>query len=123
MSSPAKKKTIGRGGRVEVSAVSGDWEHDWDLNEMKKAISDLGFGDGNFDLANMSERIMDALCEDGRGDFLLLKDEEIRAWWTAVTERRRRDAERIAAQRRQEELRENALRKLSSEERRALGLE
>jgi hypothetical protein len=123
MSSPAKKKTIGRGGRVEVSAVSGDWEHDWDLNEMKKAISDLGFGDGNFDLANMSERIMDALCEDGRGDFLLLKDEEIREWWTAVTERRRRDAERIAAQRRQEELRENALRKLSSEERRALGLE
>ena len=40
----------------------------------------------------MAQRIMDALCEDGRGDFLILKDDEIREWWASIT--KQREAER-----------------------------
>ena len=70
----------------------------------------------------MAERIMDALCADGRGDFLILKDDEIREWWAAITKQRKAESDRIEAERRETELRENALKKLTQAERRALGL-
>ena len=70
----------------------------------------------------MAERIMDALCADGRGDFLILKDDEIREWWAAITKKREAERDRIEAERRETELRENALKKLTEAERRALGL-
>jgi len=70
----------------------------------------------------MAERIMDALCADGRGDFLILKDDEIREWWAAITKQRKAERDRIEAERRETELRENALKKLTEDERRALGL-
>ena len=70
----------------------------------------------------MAERIMDALCADGRGDLLLIQDDEIRAWWAAITKQRKAERDRIEAERREIELRENALRKLTPDERRALGL-
>ena len=70
----------------------------------------------------MAERIMDALCEDGRGDFLILKDDEIREWWATITKKREAERDRIEAERRETELRENALKKLTAAERRALGL-
>ena len=65
---------------------------------------------------------MDALCADGRGDFLILKDDEIREWWAAITKQRKAESDRIEAERRETELRENALKKLTEDERRALGL-
>lgn len=70
----------------------------------------------------MAERIMDALCADGRGDLLLIQDDEIRAWWAAITKQRRIERERREAEQRETELRENALKKLTPDERRALGL-
>ncbi len=70
----------------------------------------------------MAERIMDALCEDGRGDFLLLKDDEIREWWQAVTKRRTAEAKKRAAAERRIRVREEALKKLTAEERKVLGL-
>ena len=70
----------------------------------------------------MAQRIMDALCADGRGDFLILKDDEIREWWAAITKKREAERDRIEAERRETELRENALKKLTEAERRALGL-
>ena len=70
----------------------------------------------------MAQRIMDALCADGRGDFLILKDDEIREWWAAITKQRKAESDRIEAERRETELRENALKKLTEAERRALGL-
>lgn len=71
---------------------------------------------------DMAQRIMDALCEDGRGDLLLLKDDNIREWWAGVTQERERKKRREAAARRRTELREQALRKLTAEERTALGI-
>lgn len=70
----------------------------------------------------MAQRIMDALCQNGQGDFLLLQDDEIREWWNGVTGERDRIARREAEKRRREELRERALNKLTAEERQALGI-
>ena len=70
----------------------------------------------------MAERIMDALCEDGRGDFLILKDDEIREWWTSILARRRALAAAQAEKERVETIRREALRKLSAEERKILGI-
>ena len=70
----------------------------------------------------MAQRIMDALCADGRGDLVLLGDDEIREWWAAITKQREAERKRKEEERRKIELRENALRKLTPDERRALGL-
>lgn len=70
----------------------------------------------------MAQRIMDALCQNGQGDFLLLQDDEIREWWNGVTGERDRIARREAEKRRREELRERALNKLTAEERQVLGI-
>ena len=71
---------------------------------------------------DMAQRIMDALCENGQGDFLLLRDDEIREWWTAVTKQREAERRKKAAARRKAELRASGLSKLTAEERNALGL-
>lgn len=71
---------------------------------------------------DMAQRIMDVLCENGQGDFLLLRDDEIRAWWQAVTAERDRERKRLEASRRRDALRESGLSKLTAAERRALGL-
>lgn len=70
----------------------------------------------------MCERIMDALCEDGRGDLLLLKDDEIREWWASVLRCREQKAKIRAEQERRERVRDEALRKLTDEERKVLGI-
>jgi hypothetical protein len=70
----------------------------------------------------MAQRIMDALCENGHGDFLLIRDDEIREWWQGVVKERAAEQRRADARRRRAELRENALKKLTEEERRALGI-
>lgn len=71
---------------------------------------------------DMAQRIMDTLCENGQGDFLLLRDDEIREWWQSVLADRRRAQQRLAAARRRDALRESGLNKLTAEERKALGL-
>ena len=70
----------------------------------------------------MAERIMDALCADGRGDLVLLGDDEIREWWTSILARRRALAAAQAEKERVETIRREALRKLSAEERKILGI-
>jgi hypothetical protein len=90
--------------------------YDWGTKQDKKSEQD------NFELPAMSERIMDALCEDGRGDLLLLKDDEVRKWWGGVLKRREAAARKEAAARRKADLRESALSKLTAAERKALGL-
>lgn len=76
----------------------------------------------NINFNSLSERIMDALVELGGADFLLLKDDEIRNWWGGVVNQReavRRQQEELQ---RREQLRAQALSKLTDEERNALGL-
>ena len=74
------------------------------------------------DYRDMSERIMDALCENGQGDFLLLRDDEIREWWAGITKKRAAARRKAVAAKRRAELREGALKKLTAEERKVLGL-
>ena len=73
-------------------------------------------------LARIACKAMEALIKDGRGDFLLLKDDEVRSWWQ---EHQRADAEAKAAAEeklRRKRLKEEAMAKLSDDELIILGL-
>lgn len=73
-------------------------------------------------LARIACKAMEALIKDGRGDFLLLKDDEVRTWWQ---EHQRADAEAKAAAEeklRRKRLKEEAMAKLSDDELIILGL-
>jgi hypothetical protein len=73
-------------------------------------------------LARIACKAMDALEEAGKEDFLLLKDDEVRKWWAEHKEADRKEQARIAEKLRRERVKEEALAKLSSEERELLGL-
>jgi hypothetical protein len=73
-------------------------------------------------LARIACKAMTALEEAGQEDFLLLKDEEVREWWAkhkeadAKAKAEREEKARIAR------IKKEALAKLSTEERKALGI-
>ena len=73
-------------------------------------------------LARIACKALAALEEMGKEDFLLLKDDEVRTWWTAHKEADR--AAREAEERKQalKAAKERALAKLSDEEKVLLGL-
>lgn len=73
-------------------------------------------------LARIACRALEALTEAGKADFLLLKDDETREWWIAHQEADRKAREKEEAQIRREELKAQALSKLTDEERAALGV-
>lgn len=55
-----------------------------DLAELERYV--------NNDYQDIAECVMDALCEDGRGDILLLKNDRIREWWgTVLTNRKNKE--------------------------------
>ena len=73
-------------------------------------------------LARIACKAMTALEEAGQEDFLLLKDEEVRGWW-----KKHKEADAKAKAEREEKARmarikKEALSKLSTEERKALGI-
>ena len=96
------------------SDTTNDGDEDWTLDNDPAATACT---------QEMAERVMDALCEDGRGDLLMIKDDEIREWWAGILRRRKKIADREAELERVRMLREGALKKLSAEERRVLGIE
>ena len=73
-------------------------------------------------LARIACRAMQALEDMGKADFLLLKDSEVREWWSAHKEADRKAREAEEAKLRREELKALALAKLTPEERAALGI-
>jgi hypothetical protein len=73
-------------------------------------------------LARIACQAMQALEGMGKADFLLLKDTEVREWWTAHKEADRKAREAAEAKLRREELKRAALAKLTPEERAALGI-
>ncbi len=73
-------------------------------------------------LARIACKAMDALEAMGKEDFLLLKDAEVREWWAAHKEADRKEQARVAEQQRQEAVKQEALNKLSDEEKELLGL-
>lgn len=73
-------------------------------------------------LARIACKVMTALEAEGKEDFIMLQDEEVRTWWIAhkiadENERRVREAKE-----RRKQIRAEALAKLSSEERKVLGI-
>lgn len=73
-------------------------------------------------LARIACKAMEALEKDGRADFLLLEDDEVRDWWLAHKEADRKEKARVAEQQRREAVKQEALNKLSDEEKELLGL-
>ena len=73
-------------------------------------------------LARIACRAMEALEKDGRADFLLLENDEVREWWTAHKEADRKERARVAELQRREAVKQEALNKLSDEEKELLGL-
>ena len=73
-------------------------------------------------LARIACKALNALEEMGKEDFLLLKDDEVRAWWAEHKEADRKARAAEEAKRLKKEARERALSKLSDEEKVLLGL-
>lgn len=73
-------------------------------------------------LARIACKAMDALEQDGRADLLLLKDDEVRAWWEQHKEADRKEKARVAEIERRERIKAEALARLSQEEKELLGL-
>ena len=73
-------------------------------------------------LARIACKAMDELVSQGKADFLILRDDEVREWWEQhqIADRRAREErerkERIA------KVRKEALAKLTDEERKILGI-
>ena len=74
------------------------------------------------DMTAFAIAAMNELERDGKADFLLLKHDNLREWWTGhKAEEARKEAERLEKER-IARVKEEALAKLSMEERQVLGL-
>lgn len=73
-------------------------------------------------LARIACAAMEELVKQGKEDFLILKNEEVRTWWEAHVAADRKEKARIAEIERKERVRAEALARLSDEEKELLGL-
>lgn len=73
-------------------------------------------------LARIACAAMTELEKVGKADFLVLKDDELRNWWEAHKETDRKERARIAEIERQERVKQEALDRLTDEEKELLGL-
>lgn len=91
---------------------------DWPGFEKKRPSKKFNLGE----MTAFAISAMEELERDGKADFLLLKDDNLREWWTGhKAEEARKEAERLEKER-IETVRTEALAKLSAEEREVLGL-
>lgn len=73
-------------------------------------------------LARIACAALEELERNGIAEVLLLKNDELREWWSAHKEADRRERERLAEIERKERVRQEALDRLSAEEKELLGL-
>jgi len=85
----------------------------WQFRELK-ARADM--------LARIACKAMTELESNSIEDLLLLKDDEVRTWWAAHKEADRKAREKEERKKQHLKLRRSALKKLSDEEKIALGL-
>ena len=73
-------------------------------------------------LARIACKAMTELTEQGKADFLLIKDDEVREWWEAhqIADRQAREARE--KKERENRIRQEALAKLTPEEKKILGI-
>lgn len=93
-----------------------NWAHDSndaDVRRLKKEADKL---------ARIACAAMDELIKHGKADFLVLKNDELREWWEQHQEDDRKERERRAEIERRKRIKEEALARLSDEEKELLGL-
>ena len=73
-------------------------------------------------LARIACAAMTELEKVGKADFLVLKDDELRNWWEAHKEADRKERAHIAEIERQARVKQEALNRLTDEEKELLGL-
>ena len=73
-------------------------------------------------LARIACKAMTELVKSGYGDFLVLKDDEVREWWEKHQEDDRKAREAQLEKERRAQVRKEALAKLSDDEKRVLGI-
>jgi hypothetical protein len=92
---------------------SGEPTDSWQYKELKA---------NNDKLARIACKAMTELVKSGYADFLVIKDDEVREWWEKHQEADRKAREKEERKKERTKLRRAALRKLSEEEKIALGL-
>ena len=93
-----------------------NWAHgsmDSDVRRLKKEADKL---------ARIACAAMTELVKHGKADFLVLQNDELREWWEAHQEADRKEKEREARAQKRKEIKEQALARLTEEEKEALGL-
>ena len=85
----------------------------WQYKEMKDR-ADM--------LARIACKAMTELVEQGKADFLVIRDDEVREWWEQHQEADRKAREKEERKQQKARLRRQALRKLTEEEKIALGI-
>jgi hypothetical protein len=73
-------------------------------------------------LARIACKAMTELVEQGKADFLILRDDEVREWWEQHQEADRKAREARERKEREAKIRKEALAKLSPEEKKILGI-
>ena len=87
--------------------------NDADVRRLKKEADKL---------ARIACAALTELEKVGKAEFLVLKNDELREWWEAHKEADRREQARIAEIERRERVKEEALARLTEEEKELLGL-
>jgi hypothetical protein len=73
-------------------------------------------------LARIACKAMTELVEQGKADFLILRDDEVRDWWEAHQEADRKAREARERKAHDAQVRKEALAKLTPEEKKILGI-
>ena len=96
------------------------YDSSWDSGSNERKIRELKKQADM--LARIACKALDELEKNKIEDMLLLRDDEVRTWWKKHKEDDAREQARLAEVERKKRIKEEALAKLSTEEREILGL-
>jgi len=96
------------------------YDNSWDSGDDRRKIRELKKQADM--LARIACKALAELENNKIEDMLLLRDDEVRVWWKKHKEDDAREQARVAEAERKKRIKEEALAKLSSEERELLGL-
>ena len=99
--------------RDYASASYADHKDSWQFRELKER-ADM--------LARIACKAMTELAEQGRAEFLVLRDDEVREWWHQHQEADRKAQEAKLEKQRLAKIKKDALKKLTDEEKKVLGI-
>ena len=102
---------------MPCQSYNDDWRsHDDDRDKIKELKKQADM------LARIACKALTELENNQIEDMILLRDDEVRTWWQKHKEDDRKEQARLAEVERKKRIREEALAKLSTEERELLGL-